>query len=122
MDDLFGRFPALVGAAGLIVLGSVAAAVGGAAPVPQRVEVTVAAVVIELYLAFGAATERVWAVGLALIDAGALVVAFRLHHTTDKLLLGVPAIAALALAIIHIITMDTGPEAQPPPESATEVT
>lgn len=108
MRDLWERSPALVGAAAAIVLGTLAATFGGAAAIPQRVEVALAAIVVELYAAMGAATDRAWAVMLAVIDAGALVVAFRIHHTSAKLLLGIPAIAALALAVIHAITMDAG--------------
>lgn len=105
VNDLWERYGIVAGAGILIVLGTVAATVAGGAPIPQRLEVASAAIVVEIYAAFGAAYERAWSVGLAVIDAGALVVAFRIHHTTDKLLLGVPAIASLALAVIHAITL-----------------
>ncbi|MDQ3879417.1 MAG: hypothetical protein M3290_13895 [Actinomycetota bacterium] len=120
MSDLWERFGIVAGAAALIVLGTVAATLAGGAPIPQRLEVAAAAIVVQLYAAFGAAYDRAWSVGLAIIDAGALVVAFRIHHTTDKLLLGIPAIASLALAVIHAMTMDA--EAQPLAEPSPDAT
>jgi hypothetical protein len=125
VEDLWEHFAVLIGAGALTVLGTVAAAFAGGAPLPQRVEVTLAAIVVELFAAVGAAYDRAWAIGLAVIDAGALVIAFRIEHTEAKLLLGIPAIAALALAIVHSIGLSSGPvdpvpevpeHAQPNPE------
>ena len=120
MKEQLERSGVVIGAGGLIVLGTIAACVGGAAPVPQRIEVAVAAIVAELYVAVGAAQDRAWAIALVLVDLGALVIAFRIHHTTDKLLLGIPAIGGLALAVIHAITFqeDDNQVAPPPPPPA----